>query len=71
MLEVSFLTVFCTSFWKREHNSQGTVNLQSLFVLTVGHVDLTTYPLTKYYYVIKRAYFIYKFFLFLLFISTF
>ena len=64
MLEVPFLTVFCTSFWKRVHSSQGIVNLQGLFVLIVGYVDMTRYPPTKYYYVIKRAYFIYKFFIF-------
>ena len=52
-------------------NSKGVVNLHGLFVLTVGYVVMTTYLLTKYYYVIKRAYFIYKFFIFLIFITTF
>ena len=33
----------------------------------VGYVDMTTYPLTKYYYIIERVYFIYR--LFILFIS--
>ena len=65
------LTISSNSFWKRLHNSKEIVNLQGLFVLTVGYLDITTYPLTKYYYVIKRAYFIYKFFIFLLFTSTF
>ena len=65
------LTISSNSFWKRLHNSKEIVNLQGLFVLTVGYLDMTTYPLTKYYYVIKRAYFIYKFFIFLLFTSTF
>ena len=45
------------------------VNIQGLFVLTVGYVDKTTYPLTKYYYIIERVYFIYR--LFILFITTF
>ena len=50
------------------HNSKEIVNIQGLFVLTVGYVDMTTYPLTKYYYIIERVYFIYR--LFVLFIST-
>ena len=57
---------FCTSFWKRVHNSKKIA--QGLFVLTVGYVDMTTYPLTKYYYVIEGVYFIYT--LFKSFIST-
>ena len=57
-------------FWKRVHNSKEMLNLQGLFVvLTVGYVDMTIYPLTKYYYIIEKLYFIYKFFI--LFISTF
>ena len=32
----------------------------NLFVLTVGYVNMTTYPLTKYYYIIDRVYFIYR-----------
>ena len=64
----SFLTTFCRSFWKRAHNSKEIVNIQGLFVLTVGYVDVTTYPLTKYYYIIERVYFFYK--VFVLFIST-
>ena len=43
--------------------------MQVLFVLTVCYVDITTYPLTKYYYIIERVYFIYR--LFILFITTF
>ena len=31
------------------HNSKEIVNLQGLFVLAVGYVDMITYPLTKYY----------------------
>ena len=61
--------IFCTNFWKRVHNSKEIVNIQDLFVLTVGNVDMTTYPLTKYYYIIEKVYFIYR--LFVLFISTF
>ena len=57
------LTTFCTSF-----NSKEIVNIQGLFVLTVGYIDMTAPPLTKYYYIIERAYFIYN--LFILFIST-
>ena len=71
------LTTFSTSFWKRVHNSKEIVNIQGLFVATVGYVDMTTYPLTKYYhrdispwnyYTIESVYFIYR--LFILFIST-
>ena len=51
------------------HNTQEMVNLQGLCVLIVGYVDMITYPLAKYYYIIERVYFIYK--LFILFISTF
>ena len=43
------------------HNSKKIVNRQGLFVLTVGYVGMATHPLTKYYYVIKMAYFICKF----------
>ena len=51
------------------HNSKELVNLQGLFVLTVGYIDIKTYPLTKYYNIIKRVYFIYR--LFIVFTSTF
>ena len=64
----SFLTTFCTSFWKRVHNSKQIVNMRGLFVLTVVYVDMTTYPVTKYYYIIERVYFIYR--LLVLFMST-
>ena len=65
----SFLSTFCTSICERVHNSKEFVNMQDLFVLAVGYVDMTTYPLTKYYYIIERVYFIYR--LFILFISIF
>ena len=42
--------------------------MQGLFVLTVGYVYMTTYPLTKYDYIMERVCFIYR--LFILFIST-
>ena len=64
-----FLTIFCTSFWKRVHDSKEIVNLQGLFILGFGYVGTTTYPLTKNS--AKRVYFIYKFFMFLLFIGRF
>ena len=51
------------------HNSKEIVNIQGLFVLTVGYVDMTTYPLLKYHYIIERSYLIYR--LFILFISMF
>ena len=50
------------------HDSKEIVNMKGLFVLTVGYVDITTYPLTKYYYIIERVYFIYE--LLILFVST-
>ena len=70
ILEVLFLrfNIFYTSFWKRVHNSKESGNLQDLFVLTVGYVDMSTYPLSEYYYVIKEAH---RFFMCLLFINTF
>ena len=34
---------FCTSFWKRVHNSKKIVNLQGLFLLTVSYGDIKTY----------------------------
>ena len=68
-IQGSFLTTFCTSFWKRVHNPKEIVNPQGLFVLAVGYVDVKTYPLTKYSYIIERLYFIYR--LFKLFNSTF
>ena len=51
------------------HKEKEIVNLQGLLVLIVGYVDMIIYPLTKYYYIIERVYFIYR--LFILFISTF
>ena len=62
----SSLTTFCNSFRKRVHNSKEIVNLQSLLVLSFGYVDIKTY---KYYYIIERVLFIYRFFI--SFISTF
>ena len=50
------------------HNLKEIVNIQGLFVLTVGYVDVNTYPLTKYYYIMERVYLIR---LFILFITTF
>ena len=49
-------------------NAKEVVNLQGLLVLIVGYVDMITYPLTKYYFIIERVYFIYR--LLILFIST-
>ena len=66
---VLFLTTFCTSFWKRVHNSKDIVNIQGLFVLTVGYLDMITYLLKNYYYIIERVYFTIR--LFLLFISIY
>ena len=51
------------------HNSKEIVNIQGLFVLAVGYVDMTTYPLLKYHFIIERSYLIYS--LFILFISMF
>ena len=65
----NFLITFCTSFWKVVHNSKEIVNLQVLFVWTVGYVNIKSYPLTDYFYIFERANFIYK--LFILFVSTF
>ena len=65
----SFFNNFLHHFWKRVNNSKGIVNLQGLLMLIVVYVDMTTYPLTKYYYIIERVYFIYQ--LFILFISIF
>ena len=62
IFEVLFLTTFCTGFWKRVHNSKEIVKLQGLFVLTVGYVDIKTYSLTKYYYIIETVYCIYRLF---------
>ena len=62
----SFLTTFCTSFWKRVHNSKEIVNIQGLLILTVGYIDMIIYPLTKYYYITERVYLVYR--LFILFI---
>ena len=70
-----FLTAFWTtkSVWKcitkKVHNSKEIVSLQDLVVLTVSYVDIKTCPLTKYYYIIEKAYFIYR--LFILFVSTY
>ena len=54
IFEVLFLTTFCNSFWKRVDKSKEIVNIQGLFVLTVGYVDMTTYLPTKYYYIIEE-----------------
>ena len=52
-------------------NSKKIVYLQSLFVLTIGYIDITTYPLTKYYYNIERVYFSDRLFLFFISIFSF
>ena len=65
----SFFNNFLHHFWKRVNNSKGIVNLQGLLMLIVVYVDMNTYPLTKYYYIIERVYFIYQ--LFILFIIIF
>ena len=55
-VDVPFLTTFCISFWKRVHNSKKiAVCKVCLFDLTVGYVDMTTYTLRKYYYIIERV----------------
>ena len=68
-IRCSSLTILCTSFRGKKHNSKEIVNMQGLFVLTADSVDMTTYPLTIYYHIIERVYLIYR--LFILFISTF
>ena len=49
--------------------SKEIVNIQGLFVLTIGYLDMTTYLPTKYYYNIESVYFIYT--LFMVFISKY
>ena len=63
-------TTFCTSFWQKVHNSKKIINLQSLFALTIGYIDMTTYPLTKYCYNIKRDLFYFLFIGCLYFLSV-
>ena len=60
-----FLITFCTSFWKRVHNSKEIVNLQGFVCFDRWLRRYDHIPLRKYYYVIKRVYFIYKLFPFL------
>ena len=50
------------------HNLKEIENMRGLFVLTVGYEDMTTYIVTKYYYIIEGVYFIYR--LLVLFMST-
>ena len=38
------------------HNSKEIVNIQGLFVLTVGYVVITTNLLIKYYSIIERVF---------------
>ena len=52
--------MFCTTFCKRVHNSKEIVNIQVLFVLTVGYLDMTIYSLATFYYIIQRMYLIYR-----------
>ena len=52
------------------HNSKEIVNLQGWFVLTVGYIDMTTYPQVKYCHIIERVYFIYKLFMFYVYIRS-
>ena len=42
------------------------VNIKALFVWTIGYVDIITYPLAKYYYIIVRRYLIYVLFILLI-----
>ena len=64
----SFFKNFLHHLLKRVDNLKEIVNMQSLFVLTVVYVDMTTYPPTKHFCIIERVYFIYR--LFILFVST-
>ena len=50
----AFLATFCTSFWKKVHNSKEIVNMQGLFVLTVGYVDMNTFPLISNTILLKK-----------------
>ena len=54
---------------KRVYNSKEIVDLEFFFILSVSYVDMTTYPATKYYFIIERLYVIYR--LLVLIISTF
>ena len=66
----SFLTTFCTSFWKKVHNSKKNCKSARFVCFDLWlHRYQNIYTLTKYYYIIERVYFIYK--LLILFISTF
>ena len=56
-------------FRKRVYNSKEIVDLEDFFILSVSCVDMTTYPPTKYYFIIERLYVIYR--LLVLIISTF
>ena len=51
------------------YNSKEIVDLEGFFILSVSYVDMTTYPATKYYFIIERLYVIYR--LLVLIISTF
>ena len=65
ILVVLFLRTFCTSLWKRVNNSKEIVNIQDLLVLTFDYVDVATYQLKTYYYIIERIYFNDTLFIFL------
>ena len=54
---------------KRVYNSKEIVDLEFFFILSFSYVDMTTYPATKYYFIIERLYVIYR--LLVLIISTF
>ena len=68
-MEVSY---FARNMYETETVTLGLcyiyTNIQGLFVLTVGYIDMTTYPVIKYYYIIERAYFIHR--MFILIMST-
>ena len=51
------------------YNSKEIVDLEGFFIWSVSYVDMTTYPATKYYFIIERLYVIYR--LLVLIISTF
>ena len=55
----SFSNNFMQQFWKRVDNLKEIVNIQVLFVLTLGYVDMATYPLTKYYYITESIFYFY------------
>ena len=52
----SFLATFCTSFWRKVHNSKEIVNIQGLFAFTVSYLFISTFSFLLFLHTVSWRY---------------